>query len=220
MIVLPYTFQCKELLFVLGRMFPPTAVSETGTARQAAAQLANTISRNVFVVDEAEVLVELDEPVEAVAIAKQLELHVERCIASPLALDLVREQGEPARSSWDWLCRQAKIQTPNAPSIVQIPRVKRDRLPPGVDQIPDGRGVLMWIVGDPDQVMFVDREFTLHDRMEGKAAIVPALGTWTIQDRGALAGVKVDGARCKSRSLVPGMWIDIGFAKILILSVR
>ena len=215
-ILLPYTFQCKDLLFVLGRMFPPTNSSETGTARDAAAQLANSILRNVYVVDESEVLVEVDEPVEAVAIAQQFDLRVERVIASPLALDLVREQGEPARSSWSWLCKRAHIATPDAPSIVQIPKLQRDRLPAGVDQIPDGRGVLVWVIGTTDEVVFVQREHVL----EGKAAIVPALGTWTIQDRGTTSGLFVDGSRYKSRSLAPGMLISVGLTQFLVLSVR
>jgi len=215
-IVLPYTFQCKELLFVLGRMLPPPESSEEGTARQAAGQLANTISRNVYVVDESELLVELDEPVEAVAIARQFDFRIERCIASPLALDLVREQGEPARSSWTWLCQRAQIASPDAPSIVRIPKVQRDRLPLGVDQIPDGRGVMVWTVREPDQVIFVDSEQLLED----KVAIAPHLGTWAIQDRGTTSGVFVDGARCKSRSLVPGMRISVGTTQYLILSVR
>ena len=216
MIVLPYTFQCKELLFVLGRMLPPPDLSEQGTAVQAAGQLANTISRNVYVVDDAEVLVEVDEPVEALAFAKQFDLRIERCIASPLALDLVRELGEPAQSSWDWLCRRIPFKAPRAPSIVHVPKFQRDQLPPGVDQIPDGRGVLVWIIGEPDEVVFVNKLHVFVDN----AAIAPHLGTWAIQDRGTESHVFVDGSRCKSRSLVPGMRITVGLRQYLILSVR
>ena len=215
-IVLPYTFQCKELLFVLGRMLPPPETSEEGTAREAAGQLANTISRNVYVVDESELLVELDEPVEAVAIARQFDLRIERCIASPLALDLVREQGEPARSSWTGLCKRAQIASPEAPSIVRVPKLQRERLPGGVEQIPDRRGVLVWVIGEPDDIVFVDREQVF----ENNVAIAPHLGTWAIQDRGTESHVFVDGARCKSRSLVPGMRITVGLRQYLILSVR
>jgi hypothetical protein len=217
LIVLPYTFQCKELLFVLGRMLPPPELSEPGSATQAAAQLANTISRNVYVVDDTEVLAELDEPVEAVVFARQLELRIERCIASPLALELVREAGEPAHSSWQWLCTRARIVDPRAPSVVQVPQLARTQLPAGVDQIPDGSGVLFWRVGEPDEVVFIDREYKLEDH---GIAIVPYRGTWAIQDRGTLSGLYVDGYRCKARCLVPGMTIRIGIDRFAILSVR
>lgn len=201
---------------MLGRMLPPPELSEPGTATQAAAQLANTISRNVYVVDDHELLVELDEPVEAVAIARQFELRIERCIAAPLALDLIRESGEPARSSWQWLCQRARITDPAAPSIVQIPQLSRERLPDGVDQIPDGPGVLAWILGSPDRVVFADREHVI----DGNAAIVPYRGTWAIQDRGTQSGLHVDGYRCNSRCLVPGMTVRIGTTRLAILSVR
>src|SRR5688572_20726581 len=160
MILAPYTFQCKELLFVLGRMLPPPELSEDGTVLQAAAQLANTLSRNVSIVDDHELLVELDEPVEAVAIARQLELRIERCIASPLALELLRESGEPARASWSWLCAQLKL-PPNPVSVVKLTGIERDRLPEGVDQIPDGPGVLLWVVDTTDRIVFVDRPHTI-----------------------------------------------------------
>jgi pSer/pThr/pTyr-binding forkhead associated (FHA) protein len=93
----------------------------------------------------------------------------------------------------------------------------RTQLPDGVDQIPDGPGVLLWIIGETDEVMFIDREFKLEDH---GAAILPYRGTWAIQDRGTLSGLYVDGYRSKARCLVPGMTIRIGVDRFAVLSVR
>ena len=230
MIVVPYTFQCKELLFVLGRMLPPVAISEAGSVTEAAGQLANSLSRNVYVVDDSELLVELDEPVEAVAYAQQYELRIERCIASALALELLRESGGPARATWTWLRRSLKLLDDPVDGLVSIKGLAANRLPAGVDQIPDGPGVLVWVIED-DTIAFVNRTRTIgrHDSndiplldrtvLPMHAAIVPHRGTWAIERRQAPL-IVVDGASCSSRSLVPGQLIKLGDARLVILSVR
>ena len=233
MIVVPYTFQCKELLFVLGRMLPPPDLSEGGEIRDAAAQIANTLSRNVQIVDNQELLVEMDEPVEALAIARELELRVARCIASPLALELVRESGEPARASWEWLRTRLGLRTEPGSSLVKLVGIDRDRLPDNVDQIPDGSGVLLWILGNPDQVVFVNTARTIGRTDEADivvaddpsisrihATIIPYEGTWAIHDNGSSHGTKIDGRFSKTRCLVPGMTIELAHTRVVVLSVR
>ena len=233
MIIAPYTFQCRELLFVLGRMLPPPDRSESGTIIEAAGQLANTLARNVIVVDETELLVELDDPVEAIALARELELRVDRCIAAPLALELLRESGQPARDTWSWLCTQLKLSPNPDGGVVKLKGITRDRLPAGVDQIPSGSGVLVWVIALVDQVVFVTRDQTLgrasdladiaiddaHVSPGRGAAIVRRHGTWVIEDR-STEGIVVDGSRCNSRCLIPGMTIHVGGARLVILSMR
>jgi hypothetical protein len=237
-IVFPYTFQCKELLFVLVRMLPPMPISENGTIRQAAGQLANTLSRNVEIVDNHELLVTLDEPVEAVVIARDLGLPAKQCIASPLALELLAEPGSPAVGAWIWLRQQLAMTNPSTSvGIVRLTGLARQQLPLGIDQIPDGPGVLLWIHPPPigvDQVFFIDRARTLGQQADVvidrpgvsrvHAAIVPFQGTWAIEDRTLNdpfpAGTVVDNHPCRSRCLVPGMIIGLGNARLVVLSVR
>jgi hypothetical protein len=209
MIVVPYTFQCKELLFVLARMLPQKGISEHGTVLQAAAQLANTLSREVVIVDDQELLVVLDDPFEAIATAKAAGLRLERCIASPLALELVRD------GTWDWLCRQLGLEGDAPTGIVKLPGLSRDGLPDGVDVVPDGPGVWVWQIAPADRVVFVDRTTPI-----GKAEIVPFGDTWAIADRGSQWGTYVDDRKCSSRCLVPGMMIRIDDVTLIILSVR
>lgn len=232
MIDVPYTFQCKEMLFVLGRMRPAPGQPDLGTVTEAAMQLATELARNVIVVDDQELLVELDEPVEAVAIARSLDLRVARCIAGPLAMELLRESGGPAQDTWQWLRTQLKLEHDLATGIVKLD-VARTWLPDNIDVIPDGPGVLMWLIdGDSDLVKFVTgpssigrssaADFPLVDLKVGRrhATIEPQGGTWTISDLGSNNGVFVDGRRIRSRSLVPGMSIEIGDARLVVLSVR
>ena len=231
MIVVPYTFQCKELLFVLARMHPPTSRSEEGTIRDAAAQLANTLLRNVEIVDDHELLVVLDEPVEAVAIARDFEMRLERCIASPLAVEMLSESGQPAHESFTWLQKQLLIPADPNGALLKVKGLGRDRLPAGIDQIPDGPGVWLWIITpNGDRVTFIARQQTLgthadisiDDRLLARvhAAIIPYRGTWAIEDRASPSGTFVDNSRCRSRCLVPGMTIQIGYTQMLVLSVR
>jgi hypothetical protein len=215
MIVVPYTFQCKELLFVL-RMLPQHRFSsERGSVLEVAGQLANSISREVVIVDDQELLVVLDDPVEAVVTAKTHGLTVAWCIASPLALDLLREAGEPARTTWAWLCNQLKIQADPIAGIVKLPRLSRDCLPDGVDVVPDGPGVWVWQLLPEERVMFVEREQPF-----GRAAIVPFRDTWAIENRSSMWGTFVDDRKCTSRCLVPGMVIKIDEVTLIVLSVR
>lgn len=214
MIVAPYTFQCKELLFVLARMHPSREVSEQGTVLEAAGQLANSLSREVVIVDDQELLVVLDDPVEAVAVAQSHSLRVTQCVASPLALELLRESGEPARAMWGWLKRQLMIQV-DPVGIVRLGKLRRERLPDGVDIVPDGPGVWVWVAMPEERVVFVDRAHAI-----GRAAIVPFRETWAVEDRGSVAGTYVDDRLCRSRCLVPGMTIRIDDIMLVILSVR
>lgn len=214
MIVVPYTFQCKELLFVLAQMLPQREVSEQGTVLQAAGQLANSLSREVVIVDDQQLLVVLDDPVEAVAIAQSHGLRLAHCIASPLALELLRESGEPARMMWSWLKRQLLIHSEPA-GIVKLGKLRRDRLPDGIDIVPDGPGVWLWIVAPDERVVFVDRAHAI-----GRAAIVPFRETWAIEDRLSVSGTYVDDRLCRSRCLVPGMMIRIDEITLVVLSVR
>jgi len=215
MIVVPYTFQCKELLFVLARMLPLREHSEQGTVLEAAAQLANSLSREVVIVDDQELLVVLDDPVEAVAVAQSHDLRLDRCIASPLALELLRESGEPARMMWTWLRTQLAIHSDPAAGIVKLGKLRRERLPDGVDMVPDGPGVWIWVTAPTERVAFVDRAHVV-----GRAAIVPFRETWAIEDRGSIAGTYVDDRLCRSRCLVPGMTIRIDDITLVVLSVR
>jgi hypothetical protein len=227
----PYTFQCREMLFVLGRMRPAPGQPETGTVTQAAMELANELKRNVIVVDDQELLVELDEPVEAVAIARALELRVSRCVAAPLAMELLRESGGPAKDAWDWLRGQLKLQHDLATGIVKLEDVDRATLPPNVDTIPDGKGVLLWIIhGLDDRVEFTDREIVIgrqgdlviDDSIVSRthARIVARHGTWAIENQSATHATYADGRPIRSRCLVPGMTIGVGPARIVVLSVR
>ena len=215
MIVVPYTFQCKELLFVLARMLPQRWVSERGTVLEAAGQLANSLSREVVIVDDQELLVVLDDPVESVAVAQSFELKPVRCIASPHALELLRESGEPARMTWTWLRGQLRLDSDPVAGVVKLPKLPRDRLPDGVDIVPDGPGVWLWQVAPVEDVVFVGREQPI-----GRAAIVPYRGTWAIMDRGSVNGTFVDDRRCNSRCLVPGMIIRVDDVTLIVLSVR
>jgi hypothetical protein len=227
----PYTFQCREMLFVLGRMRPTPGQPDTGTVTDAAMQLANELSRNVIVVDDQELLVELDEPVEAVAVARSLELRVARCVAAPLAMELLRESGGPAKDAWGWLRTQLRLQHDLASGIVKLDDVDRTTLPDNVDTIPDGKGVLLWIIhGVDDRIEFVDREILLgrqgdlviDDTIVSRthARLVPRHGTWAIENQSATHSTYADGRPIRSRCLVPGMTIGIGPARIVVLSVR
>ena len=232
MILCRYTFQCRSLLFVLGQMLPPPDLAEAGTLTQAAAQLANTLSREVHVIDDTEILVELDEPVEAIALARELELRVRTCIASPLALELVLDPGAPARAAWDWLRGQLGTIAPPSFGIVKLRGIDRITLPAAVDQLPDRTGVLLWILGVEDRIELVydtctlgrgpNADLTVDDPTLSRvhAALVPYRGTWALQDRDSASGTYIDDRLVHTRCLVPGMVIRLGRTRIVVLSVR
>lgn len=232
MILCRYTFQCRSMLFMLGQMIPPPDLAEAGTLTQAAAQLANTLSREVHIVDDEAILVELDEPVEAIALARELELRVRSCIASPLALELVLDPGAPARAAWTWLRTQLGNIAPPSFGIVKLPGIDRITLPASVDLLPDRPGVLLWILGVEDRLELVidtcaigrgpGADLTLDDPTLSRvhAAIVPYRGTWALQDRDSASGTYLDDRHIDTRCLVPGMVIRIGATRIVVLSVR
>lgn len=225
MIVIPYTFQCKQLLCVLGRMLPPPELSEHGTVTEAAAQLANTLLRDVEVVDNKELLVTLDEPVEAVSIAREYELRIERAIISPLAVELLRDSGEPARLGWAWLQRQLRVD--DSPRGVVRVRGQTRHLPEGIDQIPDRPGVLLWNVAQHTATLVERGTGLWHDAglVELATANIPAAivrfqNTWAVESRLNSSVLKTDGAPTFGRCLVPGMTIDLVKGRLVVLSVR
>jgi hypothetical protein len=238
----PSTFTCEPLLFVLGHMLPrPNTIGPTvaSTATDAARMLATEASRNVQVVDDSHLLMIMEEPFEAVSTARAHQLIPSRCLASGLALELLRGPGgQPSGYTWTWLCQQLQID--DAPSytqgIVKLPGIAAAVLPPEATEIPAGPGVWIWIVdgGGVDQLVFVDRARTIG-RTQGiaadigiddptvsrqHAAIVPFRGTWAIEDRGSTSGTWIDGGQVRSRCLLPGMVFGLGKSKLVVLSVR
>jgi hypothetical protein len=236
---IPCTFTCEPLLFVLGRMLPRGrgAVGPTvaNNAVEAARMLATELSRNVIVVDGHQLLVMLDEPFEAVAAARSLDLSPERCIASGLALELLREPaGEPSSYTWTWLCRQLKVsEEPSyATGLVQL-GIGLHTLPPDTAEIPAGSGVWLWILdgeGGRQRIVFIDRKQTIGRQGDislvdialsrQHVAISKYQNTWLIEDTASVSGTYLEGVQIAKRCLVPGMVFHVGSSKLVVLSVR
>jgi hypothetical protein len=233
----PCTFTCEPLLFVLGHMMSRSTTVRAPSARNAtnaAHVLATETSRNVHVVDDAYLLVMMDEPFEAVSVARAHNLAPRRCIASGLALELVRES-----NAWPWLCSELQLDPRRSyqRGIVKLPDVGVTELPPDVGELPDGQGVWLFVL-HPDgvqQLAFIDREHTIgrvgsganvdieiYDKRVSRqhATIKPFQGTWAIEDRASTSGTFFEGARIRSRCLMPGMVFRLGETTLVVLSVR
>jgi hypothetical protein len=233
------TFSCARILFVLGmvpRNYKSEAVAPAALAAAAEA-LEDSLAREVQIID-GEILVELDDPVEAIVAARDHDLYLQRCIASGTALLLLREPGAPAQETWDWLCSRLSITTdaPHADGIVKL-GIGRTSLPSSVERMPERAGVLLWILqgsGD-DRLIFVDSPITigrsapgstagieLDDRIMSRqhCAITRPDRGWSIEDSGSISGTFVEGGRLVSRRLVPGMLIRAGASLLVVLAVR
>jgi len=233
------TFSCARILFVLG-MVPRNYRSEavTPAALAAAAEaLEDSLAREVQLID-GELLVELDDPVEAIVAARDHDLYLQRCIASGTALLLLREPGAPAQETWSWLCSRLSLvaDAPYVDGIVKL-GIGRTSLPPSVERLPERAGVLVWILqgsGD-DRLIFVDSpvligrnypkasvEIAVDDKFMSRehCAITRSDRGWSIEDAGGFSGIYVEGGQVKQRRLVPGMLIRAGATLLIVLAVR
>jgi hypothetical protein len=232
------TFSCRRMLFILG-MVPRNYRRELLPRSEldaAAAALAGSLAREVHVID-GELLVELDEPVEAIVAARDHDLYLQRCIASGSAIELLREPGAPAQAMWAWLC--GRLAMPDAPypnGLVKL-GIGRTALPTAVEEVPERSGVLLWILqgGGDDRLIFVEEETTIGRARSGATAtlalhdtaisaehcaITRRDGAWTIEDIGSLSGTFVEGGYIQHRRLLPGMMIRAGTSLLVVLAVR
>jgi hypothetical protein len=233
------TFSCARILFILGmvpRNYRSEAVKPAALAAAAEA-LEDSLGQQVQIID-GEILVELDDPVEAIVAARDHDLYLQRCIASGTALLLLREPGAPAQQTWSWLCSQLAV-PPDSPYLDGIVKlgIGRTSLPPSVERVPERAGVLLWILqgsGD-DRLIFVDSPMTigrsrpgatvgieLDDKIMSRdhCAITRTDRGWSIEDSGSMSGTYVEGGRLDRRRLVPGMLIRAGASLFVVLAVR
>lgn len=231
------TFSCRRMLFILGmvprnyRPQPPPHPELVAAAKA----LSESLAQPVDVID-GELVVELEEPVEAIVAARDHDLYLQRCIASGPALELLREPGAPAQKMWAWLCSRLAIPDVDYPDGVVKLGIGRSELPRVTEQAPERPGVLLWLVQPGrDRAIFLESPTTIgrdrHDIEIGlviddvalsrrHCALTRREGRWMIEDLGSSSGTYVESDMIDKRRLIPGMLIRVGSSLLVVLAVR
>jgi len=242
------TFSCRRIACVLVCGLPrnirdETYVGQTTVARDA---LARSLAREVQIIDGDNLLVELDDPIEVVAAARDHHKAVFlRVLISRGALQLLREPTAPAQELWQWLCKHLEIDADAAylDGLVTLDCRDAPRLPPfPVEDVPDRPGVLLWILEQGyGRVLFIDKP-TLIGRAQPHALvgivergvtndcweIKPYKTGWGIFDTGATFHMVLDQEACepewaKQLQLMPGRMIELPYyhwVALVVLAVR